>query len=90
MTEFNPSEELKQYLRESEIISYRLVDGSYLVAEEIDHDVENNILYITGALQLDINPATGKMYLSPWLDTEDDELIQLVADKIVGRTETTM
>ena len=87
---FNPSEDLKQYLRESEIISYRLVDGSYVIAEEIDHDTENNILYITGALQVDTNPSTGKTYFSPWLDSIEDELIQLVGDKIVGRTETTM
>ena len=85
---FNPSEDLKQYLRETEIISYRLVDGSYVVAEEVDHDDMNNIIYVGGALQIEINPMTGRMYLSPWLDSEEDELIQLVGDKVVGRTET--
>ena len=85
---FNPSEDLKQYLRETQIISYRLVDGSYIVAEEVDHDDENNIVYLGGALQVDLNPITGKTYLSPWLDSDEDELIQLVGDKIVGRTET--
>jgi len=37
---FNPSEELKDYINECPIQSYRLVDGSYMIAEEVDHDME--------------------------------------------------
>ena len=88
MSEFKPSEELTQYLNEWGIMSYRLVDGSYVIAEEVDHDEENNILYIAGALELNTDINTGKGYFKPWLDSEDDELIQLVGDKILARSET--
>jgi hypothetical protein len=88
MSEFKPSEDLTQYLNEWGIMSYRLVDGSYVIAEEVDHDEENNILYIAGALELNTDINTGKGYFKPWLDSEDDELIQLVGDKILARSET--
>jgi len=85
--EFKPSEELKQYLSECEIQSFRLVDGSYIIAEEVDHDTVHNILYIAGALEFETS-LLGKTYLKPWLDTQDDDLIQLAGDKIVGRSDT--
>ena len=55
---YKPSEDLKKYLSEVDIISYRLVDGTYLIAEECDRDVENNILYLAGALQLEFDDNT--------------------------------
>ena len=84
---YKPSDDLKDYLNECAIMSYRLVDGSYVLAEEIDHDRATNILYVAGALALDIR-STGKALLKPWLSSNEDELIELVGDKIVGRTET--
>jgi hypothetical protein len=88
MSDFKPSEDLIDHLNDLGIMSYRLVDGSYLIAEEVDHDEENNILYIAGALELNTDIDTGRGYFKPWLDSEDDELIQLVADKILARSET--
>ena len=84
---YEPSEELKQYLAECQIQSYRLVDGSYVIAEEIDHDTYENVLYVASPLQLEIS-MLGKTYLRPWLDTENDDLVQLAGDKIVGRSDT--
>jgi hypothetical protein len=84
---YNPSEDLKQYLHECSIQSYRLVDGTYLIAEEVDRDEHNNILYVAGALEFIIE-RSGKSYLQPWLDTEDDDLVQICGDKIVGTTDT--
>jgi len=84
---FNPSEELKDYINGCPIQSYRLVDGSYMIAEEVDHDMEANILYVAGALAFEIGEK-GKGYLMPWLDCPEDDLIQLVGDKIVGRSDT--
>lgn len=85
---FIPSEALKAFLNDITICSYRLVDGTYLIAENIDTDVENNILHIAAPLQLAFDEIEHKSYLRPWLDTEDDELVQLAGDKIVGFTET--
>lgn len=84
---FNPSEDLKDYINDCPIQSYRLVDGSYVIAEEVDHDIDTNILYIAGALSFELSNR-GKGYLRPWLDTQDDDLVQLVGDKIVGRSDT--
>jgi hypothetical protein len=85
---YKPSEDLKKYLSEVDIISYRLVDGTYLIAEECDRDVENNILYLAGALQLEFDDNTQKSYLREWLDSDDDELIQVCGDKVIGLTPT--
>jgi hypothetical protein len=84
---YEPSEELKDYINDCPIQSYRLVDGSYVIAEEVDHDVDTNVLYIAGALSFEFGNR-GKGFLRPWLDTQDDDLIQLVGDKIVGRSDT--
>ena len=86
MSDYIPSDDLKQHMRDAAIISYRLVDGSYLLAEEIDADEENNIIYIADALEL--NVVGSRAYFGLWLDTEEDEMIQLVGDKIIGRAET--
>ena len=39
-------------------------------------------------MQLTFDDLEQKSYLRPWLDTEEDELVQLAGDKIVGFTET--
>ena len=85
---FIPSEELKAFLNDISICSYRLVDGTYLIAENIDTDEENNILHLAAPLQLTFDDIEQRSYLRPWLDAEDDELVQLAGDKIVAFAET--
>ena len=87
MTEFNPSEDLKKYLHESPIQSYRLVDGSYVIAEEVDRDEQYNVLYLAGALEFVVE-RDGKGFLKPWLQTEEDDFVQVSGDKVVGTTDT--
>lgn len=87
---YNPSDDLKEHLRESAIMSYRLVDGSYLIAEEVDYDEGSNIIYIAGALELEYASRNGKSFLKPWMATEEEEMIIISADKIIGRAETPM
>ena len=85
---YNPSDDLKDYLRESAIMSYRLVDGSYLIAEEVDYEEGSNIIYIAGALELEYGNKNGKSFLKPWMATEEEEMIIISADKIIGRSDT--
>ena len=85
---FIPSEALKAFLNDISVCSYRLVDGTYIIAENIDTDEENNILNIAAPLQLTFDDLEQKSYLRPWIDTEEDELVQLAGDKIIGFTET--
>jgi hypothetical protein len=86
--DYKPSEELKQYISSCNLISYRLVDGSYVIAEEFEHDEMNNVIYLVNALEFEMRTATGKAYLKPWIETDEDELITLAGDKIISRSET--
>ena len=87
--DYSPSDDFKNYINECDIMSYRLVDGTYLIAEEFERDEETNVIYMTGALQLSFDDNTQKSFLRVWLDTDDDELIQLAGDKVIGLTPTT-
>ena len=88
MKKYIPSEALKELINDVEVCSYRLVDGTYLIAEVVDHDLENNVLHVADPLQLSHNNLHSKTYLRPWLDTRPDETVQLSGDKVIGFTET--
>ena len=85
---YNPSEDLKKYVNETDIMSYRTIDGSYILAEEIDYEESLNITYVAGALELVIDVKSGKSYLKPWLMGPEDEVVEIFGDKVVGRSET--
>lgn len=85
---FIPSEALRELIDDVYLMSYRLVDGSYIIAEQIDHEEENNLMHVTMPVQVDIDENTQKTFLRPWLDCEEDELVTIAGDKIIGLTET--
>ncbi len=85
---YNPSDSLKEFLNNTHIMSYRLVDGSYIIAEEVDAEEENNVMYIASPLQLTLSEKTQKSFLRPWIDCDDDELVTIAGDKIIGLSET--
>jgi len=85
---YNPSDSLKEFLNGTHIMSYRLVDGSYIIAEEVDAEEENNVMYIAAPLQLTLNEKTQKSFLRPWIDCDEDELVTIAGDKIIGLSET--
>ena len=83
------SENLGDYLTDIPITSYRLVDGTYLLAEEVDYDEESNIIYLDGPLMLD-HTVDGTYSLKPWIDNEPEDYVQLLGDKIICRVNTPM
>jgi hypothetical protein len=85
---YNPSDSLKEFLNNTHIMSYRLVDGSYIIAEEVDSEEENNVMYIASPLQLILTEKTQKGFLRPWIDCDEDELVTIAGDKIIGLSET--
>ena len=85
---YNPSDSLKEFLNGTRIVSYRLVDGSYIIAEEVDSEEENNVMYIASPLQLILTEKTQKSFLRPWIDCDEDELVTIAGDKIIGLSET--
>ena len=82
-----PSEELKKLLNETDIMSYRTTDGCYVIAEEVDYEESLNITYVASPLEF-VLEESGKGYLKPWLISEEEEVVEIFGDKIVGRTET--
>lgn len=85
---YTPSEDLIEYADSLNIASYRLVDGSYIIAEEMDRDVENNVLYLNNVVELITDMKSGIIMVKPWLDSEEDDFVCLAGDKIIGATET--
>ena len=83
---YNPSEDLKRLLHETDIISYRTTDGSYVIAEEVDFEESLNITYVAQPLELVVN--NGRSFLQPWLMSDEEEVVEIFGDKIVGRAET--
>lgn len=84
---YNPSEDLKNHVNETDVMSYRTTDGSYILAEEIDYEESLNITYVAGALELVIDTMSGKSFLKPWLMSSDEEVVEIFGDKIVGRAQ---
>jgi len=69
------------------LITYRLVDGTYLIAEEVDISEENSVIYVSNPLELIRSPEGCK--LIPWVIGDDDTCIELNANNIIARSETT-
>ena len=82
-----PSEELKKLLNETDIISYRTTDGSYIIAEEIDYEESLNVTYVASPLEF-VMEESGRGYLKPWLISDEEEVVEIFGDKIVSRAVT--
>ena len=86
------SPEMLDQILEANIYTYRLTDGSYIVAEEIDvepeefdEEYESNVLYVTMPGQIIF---TEEGYsISYWNLTSIHNLTELNADNIVSRSE---
>lgn len=69
------------------LITYRLVDGSYVIAEEIDSNEESCVIYVSTPLEL-IRTENGGCRLVPWMMGDDDTCVELNANNIIARGET--
>lgn len=76
--------ELKEEIEAKSIFSYHLVDGSHIVAEEIDYDIENEIVYILDPMQL-INEDDGYSFRE-WSIIEPGQVVHLRDNKIVAQS----
>ncbi len=77
--------DLFHQISKAEVFTYHLVDGSYIVAEEFDYDKENNVMFITTPAKL-IQRRDGYA-LADWTIVDGDEITELMADKIITRSE---
>jgi len=83
------SENLHDYISKLNIFTYRLVDGSYIVTEELDFedddDIDIGIIFTTTPALISKSP-NGYM-LSDWLIVDSDEATQLMSSSIITRSE---
>jgi len=77
------NEALEDYMREFCVISYRLVDGSHIIAIEDHYDPDQKAFYVSGAVQVNTN-SEGRIFFSPWLINDNDELVRLLDSNIIA------
>ena len=66
------------------LLTYRLSDGTYLIAEELDVDEDNGAIYVTNPLELVREKAT--VHLRPWVIVDQDDTIELNSTNIISRS----
>lgn len=79
------TDDLFYQISKAEVFTYHLVDGSYIVAEEFDYDEKNNVIFTTAPAKV-ITRKHGYA-LMDWSIIDSDEITQLMADKVITRSE---
>tara|TARA_B100001093_G_scaffold215416_2_gene206668 strand:- start:5071 stop:5523 length:453 start_codon:yes stop_codon:yes gene_type:complete len=67
---------------EATVFTYHLVDGSYIMAEEVDYDFEDNVIFVINPVK--IAQVRGKYQLMNWGITEPSQPVQLKDDMIIA------
>ena len=67
---------------EATVFTYHLVDGSYIMAEEVDYDFEDNIIFVINPVK--IEQENGKYQLANWCITDPSQPVQLRDDMIIA------
>ncbi len=76
--------ELRKDIEAKSIFTYHLVDGSHIVAEEIDYDINNEIAYILSPMQL-IDEDNGYSFRQ-WSVIDSGQVVHLRDNKIVAQS----
>tara|TARA_R110002153_G_scaffold89582_1_gene219180 strand:+ start:6604 stop:7086 length:483 start_codon:yes stop_codon:yes gene_type:complete len=79
------TDDLFHQISKAEVFTYHLVDGSYIVAEEYDYDEKNNVIFTTTPAKLFARK--DGYALADWTIIDSDEVTELMADKIITRSE---
>jgi len=74
----------KSEINAKDIFTYHLVDGSHIVAEEIDYDIDNGVVYILAPMQL-VDEDTGYSFRE-WSVIEPGQTVHLRDSKIVAQS----
>ena len=77
------NEALRDYMQDFDLISYRLLDGSHIIANEDHYDSEQKAFYVTAPVQINIS-TEGRVFFSPWLINDNDELVHLMNSNIIA------
>lgn len=74
---------LNDYLKDYDLMSYRLLDGSHIVANEDHYDSDAESFYVTRPVEIKVD-SDGRCFLLPWLITEGDDLISIANRNIMS------
>ena len=66
------------------LFTYRLSDGTYLIAEELDVDEDNGAIYVANPLELIRDSTIVK--LRPWVIVDQDDIVELNSTNIISRS----
>lgn len=78
-------DELYNSLFSEDLITYRLSDGSYIIAEEVEIDEKSGAIFVVNPLEL---IRSQSVVLRPWMIVEEDDFIELNSSNIVARSST--
>jgi hypothetical protein len=74
----------KSEINAKDIFTYHLVDGSHIVAEEVDYDIDSEIVHILAPMQL-VDEDTGYSFRE-WSVIEPGQTVHLRDSKIVAQS----
>ena len=69
------------------LFTYRLTDGSYVVADELDLDEDTGVIYIADPLEL-LRDSAGECRLRPWIIVDEENIVELNSSNIISRSST--
>ena len=79
-------DEFYEELYGENIFTYRLTDGSYIIADELELDEELGAIFVADPLELIRDPSGYK--LRPWIMVDDENIVELNASTIIARSNT--
>ena len=79
MTEFQEEDPFQE-----DLTTYKISDGSYLVAEELEINGDTGSIFIANPLEM--VRERGGVRLRPWIIVETDEIVELNSTNIISRS----
>jgi len=77
------NKDLKDYLNQFEIVTYRLIDGSHIIANEEKFDRDTRSFHLTGAVEIQIL-GKNESFFNPWMLVKDIDVIQIKESQIIS------
>tara|TARA_R110001606_G_scaffold49611_1_gene125112 strand:- start:7509 stop:7964 length:456 start_codon:yes stop_codon:yes gene_type:complete len=74
---------LNDYLKDFDLMSYRLLDGSHIIANEDHYDNDAKSFYVTRPVEIKVDNE-GRCFLLPWLMTEGEDLVPIANQNIIS------
>lgn len=77
------NKDLRDYLNQFEIVTYRLTDGSHIIANEEKYDRDTRTFHLTGVVEIQIL-GKNESFLNPWMLVKDVDVVQIKENQIIA------